>query len=58
MLRRLFTRSAHVKPVGDYWATTYGTPLEEFADDWLRYGLRVAWYNLKVMVRDDHAKSV
>lgn len=57
-LKRLFQKSTYVKPLhadglfSDVYITREGTPVSEFFDDWKRYGLSVAWYNLKWMMRN------
>jgi hypothetical protein len=56
-LKRLFKKSTYVKPLhadglfSDIYITREGTPLQEFFDDWRRSGLRVAWHNLRWMMR-------
>lgn len=56
MLRRLFKRRVCVKPVAinrDQWLVTEENGVSSFFDDWRRYGLRVAFFNLRAILTDD-----
>ena len=48
----MFKKQVYVKPLSldpeSYWGVFEMSPIESFFDDWLRYGLSVAWYNFQV----------
>lgn len=53
MISTLFKKHVHVKPAqDDRWIVEQLTPAQSFLDDWRRYGLRVAWHNLKWILSD------